>query len=65
MDLSKTYLDWAQRNLGLNGYTGTEHEFVQADVGQWLHDQRIKPSRRYGLIWLDPPTFSNSKRMER
>ena len=65
VDLSKTYLDWAQRNLGLNGYTGTEHEFVQADVGQWLHDQRIKPRRRYGLIWLDPPTFSNSKRMER
>ena len=63
IDLSRTYLDWAQRNLGLNGHTGSEHQLVQADCVAWLREQTGKrQSRRFGLIWLDPPTFSNSKR---
>jgi 23S rRNA (guanine2445-N2)-methyltransferase / 23S rRNA (guanine2069-N7)-methyltransferase len=61
VDMSKTYLDWAQRNLELNGLKWQQYELVQADVLEWLQ-QRHK--RRYGLIFLDPPTFSRSKRMD-
>ncbi|HYA37469.1 MAG TPA: bifunctional 23S rRNA (guanine(2069)-N(7))-methyltransferase RlmK/23S rRNA (guanine(2445)-N(2))-methyltransferase RlmL [Candidatus Methylomirabilis sp.] len=61
VDMSRTYLDWARRNLGLNGLSEKQHELVQADALVWLKENR---SRRYGLIFLDPPTFSRSKRME-
>ena len=61
VDMSNTYLDWARRNLELNGLAGRAHELVQADVLKWLKANR---GRRYGLIFLDPPTFSRSKRME-
>lgn len=60
VDLSTTYLDWARRNLELNGIRGTQHQLIQADCLQWLNNTRD----RYDLIFLDPPTFSNSKRME-
>jgi 23S rRNA (guanine2445-N2)-methyltransferase / 23S rRNA (guanine2069-N7)-methyltransferase len=60
VDMSRTYLDWARRNLALNGFEGRAHELVQADVLAWLEEER---DRRYGLIFLDPPTFSTSKRM--
>lgn len=63
VDLSRTYLDWAQRNLALNGFSGPQHELVQADVRVWLDDAR-RARRQFDLIFLDPPTFSNSKRME-
>jgi len=62
VDLSRTYLDWAGRNLALNGLE-RGHELVQADCLEWLGQAR-REGRRYGLIFLDPPTFSNSKRME-
>jgi 23S rRNA (guanine2445-N2)-methyltransferase / 23S rRNA (guanine2069-N7)-methyltransferase len=61
VDMSYTYLDWAQRNFELNKLAGNKHELVQADVLVWLKENR---QRRYGLIFLDPPTFSRSKRME-
>jgi 23S rRNA (guanine2445-N2)-methyltransferase / 23S rRNA (guanine2069-N7)-methyltransferase len=67
VDLSNTYLDWARRNLELNGFTGGGHEFIQADCLEWLaREAGYPPGRRrcYGLIFLDPPTFSTSKRME-
>ena len=58
IDLSATYLDWAAKNLALNGFSGTSHQLIQADCLQWLaHD-----SGEYDLIFVDPPTFSNSKR---
>lgn len=60
VDMSKTYLDWARRNLELNGLVGGKHELVQADCIDWIKGQR---GARYDLIFLDPPTFSNSKRM--
>lgn len=60
VDLSSTYLNWAQDNFRLNHVTLKRHQFVQADVLAWLADC----SERYDLIFLDPPTFSNSKRME-
>ncbi|MBV71732.1 MAG: oxidoreductase [Myxococcales bacterium] len=63
VDLSKTYLNWCHDNLTINGMTGTEHERVQADVSAWLTDAN-NAERRYDLIVLDPPTFSNSKRSQ-
>ena len=58
VDLSATYLDWAERNLALNGFGGDAHRLVQADCLQWLAHERGE----YDLIFVDPPTFSNSKR---
>ena len=63
VDMSRTYLDWAQRNLTINGMTGRQHALVQADCREWLQESAHR-SERYDLIFLDPPTFSNSKRME-
>jgi len=60
VDMSKTYIDWAKKNLALNGFTGPNHEFIQADCLEWLASEK----RRFDLIFLDPPTFSNSKRMD-
>jgi 23S rRNA (guanine2445-N2)-methyltransferase / 23S rRNA (guanine2069-N7)-methyltransferase len=61
VDLSNTYLDWAKRNMALNGFTSAAHQFLRADCVQWLDEAAAK--HRYGLIFLDPPTFSTSKRM--
>ena len=60
VDLSRTYLEWAERNLRLNGLTGRQHRLLQADVLGWLRDT----DEQFDLIFIDPPTFSNSKRME-
>lgn len=60
IDLSNTYLNWAQRNLELNDLHSPKHEFLQADAKQWL---RHAEPNQFDLIILDPPTFSNSKRM--
>lgn len=61
VDMSRTYLDWARRNFTLNGLDPKRHELIQADVLQWLEQRH---TQRYGLIFLDPPTFSRSKRMD-
>jgi 23S rRNA (cytosine1962-C5)-methyltransferase len=62
VDLSNTYLEWARRNMDLNGFHDeTRYQFVQADVLQFL--QMLGPGS-FDLIILDPPSFSNSKRME-
>jgi 23S rRNA (guanine2445-N2)-methyltransferase / 23S rRNA (guanine2069-N7)-methyltransferase len=63
VDMSATYLDWAQRNLAVNGFSGAQHGLVQADCIAWLKDA-VAERRQYDLIFLDPPTFSNSKRMD-
>jgi 23S rRNA (guanine2445-N2)-methyltransferase / 23S rRNA (guanine2069-N7)-methyltransferase len=63
VDLSNTYLDWAHENLVLNGFAGPEHELFRADCLQWLEGQAVW-GPRFDLIFVDPPTFSNSKRME-
>ncbi|WP_367986444.1 bifunctional 23S rRNA (guanine(2069)-N(7))-methyltransferase RlmK/23S rRNA (guanine(2445)-N(2))-methyltransferase RlmL [Vibrio sp. NTOU-M3] len=60
VDMSKTYLDWAKENMKLNGQVGRQHQYVQADCLQWLENEK----GTYDLIFIDPPTFSNSKRME-
>jgi 23S rRNA (guanine2445-N2)-methyltransferase / 23S rRNA (guanine2069-N7)-methyltransferase len=63
VDLSRTYLDWARRNLELNGLGTRHHVYVQSDCREWL-SQATSRGDRFDLIFLDPPTFSNSKRME-
>jgi 23S rRNA (guanine2445-N2)-methyltransferase / 23S rRNA (guanine2069-N7)-methyltransferase len=63
VDMSATYLDWAQQNLSANGFTGPAHEIIRADCIAWLKTA-VAERRAYDLIFLDPPTFSNSKRME-
>ena len=63
--MSKTYLEWARRNLVLNGLAGPQHEFVQADCLAWLAEQAGSRQRRYGVVFVDPPTLSRSKRMTR
>ena len=62
VDLSNTYLDWAHENLLLNGFRGDNHELYRADCLAWLEEQEPRGAR-FDLIFLDPPTFSNSKRM--
>lgn len=60
VDLSTTYLEWASRNLALNGFVGNRHRLVQADACAFLQQDQ----EQYDLIYVDPPTFSNSKRAE-
>nr|WP_306673823.1 bifunctional 23S rRNA (guanine(2069)-N(7))-methyltransferase RlmK/23S rRNA (guanine(2445)-N(2))-methyltransferase RlmL [Tahibacter caeni] len=60
VDLSTTYLEWASRNLALNGFAGARHQLVQSDAIAFVEQDRGD----YDLIYVDPPTFSNSKRAE-
>lgn len=62
VDMSATYLDWAEDNFKLNGLplSPYQYRFIQANVVEWLP----RCQHRYDLIFLDPPTFSNSKRMQ-
>jgi len=63
VDLSPTYIEWARDNLTLNGLDPRLHRLVRADVTRWLDDPFVQ-AERYDLVILDPPTFSNSARME-
>ena len=64
VDMSNTYIEWAKKNMALNKNAG-EHEFIQADCLDWLNTEANEADRKqYDLIFLDPPTFSNSKRMD-
>ena len=62
VDLSKTYLSWSEENFALNQLKNiVTYQFVHADVKQYL---KTLPSNKYDLVVMDPPTFSNSKRMK-
>ncbi len=63
VDLSNTYLAWAARNLALNGIDPARHRLLRADVLAWL-PVALAAGERYDLIVLDPPSFSNSKKMQ-
>lgn len=64
VDMSNTYIEWAKKNMALNKNAG-EHEFIQADCLDWLNTEANEADKKqYDLIFLDPPTFSNSKRMD-
>ncbi len=64
VDLSKTYLDWAERNLKLNKINiGSDHQLIQRDCLAWIKEA-ISKQWQYDLVFIDPPSFSNSKRMQ-
>lgn len=63
VDMSNTYLGWAKDNMQLNHFTGEQHQFIRADVLAWLNEPSTK-ELRFDLIFVDPPTFSNSNKME-
>ena len=60
VDMSNTYLNWGQDNFTLNNLSGHKYPFIQADCLTWLKECKQK----FDVIFVDPPTFSNSKRME-
>lgn len=60
VDMSSTYTAWAKRNLSLNGLSPSLHRVIQADCFRFLDEN----TEKFDLIFLDPPTFSRSKRME-
>ena len=62
VDLSNTYLDWAKRNFELNGIDSDAHKIVRADVFQHLKNAEAE-GKKFDLIVMDPPSFSNSKKM--
>jgi len=62
LDMSRTYVNWAQENLALNRADLSHHRVEQADCLQWLAE-KPGPDQRFDLIFMDPPTFSNSARM--
>ena len=64
VDMSKTYLDWAKNNFELNQLNLDKHQLIRANCMEWL-DKAILEQQKYELIFIDPPTFSNSKRMEK
>jgi 23S rRNA (guanine2445-N2)-methyltransferase / 23S rRNA (guanine2069-N7)-methyltransferase len=60
VDMSYTYLDWGKSNFKLNSIDTEKHQFIQADCLKWLKTSTDK----FDVIFLDPPSFSNSKRMD-
>lgn len=60
VDLSNTYLNWAQKNLAVNDLAGEQHVFVRADILTWLREAKAE----FDLVMMDPPSFSNSKKMQ-
>ncbi|CAE80992.1 class I SAM-dependent methyltransferase [Bdellovibrio bacteriovorus] len=62
VDMSQTYLRWAQENFQLNNLDPAKHNFINADVLEWLRN--TKSPNTFDVIFLDPPTFSNSKKMD-
>ena len=62
VDLSNTYLNWAKRNFELNQMDSNKHHIIRADVFQYLQEAK-QQNKQFDLIVLDPPSFSNSKKM--
>ncbi|MDD9893270.1 MAG: bifunctional 23S rRNA (guanine(2069)-N(7))-methyltransferase RlmK/23S rRNA (guanine(2445)-N(2))-methyltransferase RlmL [Gammaproteobacteria bacterium] len=63
VDMSNTYLEWAERNFTVNNLSLKTNQLIRADVTQWL-DEAADKQQSYDVIFCDPPSFSNSKRME-
>ncbi len=64
VDLSRTYLDWAEVNFRLNGLDESAHRLLRADCIEYLQRAVRSGRRDFDLIFLDPPTFSNSRSTE-
>ena len=63
VDLSNTYQAWTARNFALNGIDAGRHQLLRADVLAWLAEA-LAAGQRHDVIVLDPPSFSNSKKMQ-
>lgn len=61
VDLSANYLRWGRCNFALNGFAEQKHRLIVADCMEWLADE----TDMYDFIFVDPPTFSNTKKKER
>jgi len=59
VDMSNTYLEWAEDNFAINKLNSHKFQFIQADCLQWLKQNE----QSFDVVFIDPPTFSNSKRM--
>jgi 23S rRNA (guanine2445-N2)-methyltransferase / 23S rRNA (guanine2069-N7)-methyltransferase len=64
VEMSNTYLQWAKNNFELNDLKGEQYQFIRSDCSQWLENAQKNLKKQFDLIFLNPPTFSNSKRME-
>ena len=64
VDLSKNYLQWAQRNLELNSLYSPKHEYIARDCVEFVNEAVEGGERKYDIIIIDPPTYSNSKRLD-
>ena len=64
VDLSKNYLQWAQRNLELNNLYNPLHEFIARDCVEFVNEAAADGKRKYDIVVIDPPTYSNSKRLD-
>lgn len=64
VDMSKTYLFWAQNNFWANQIDDRKHQLERADVIAWLEKEAAEPSQMFDVIFMDPPSFSSSKKME-
>lgn len=63
VDMSNTYLGWAEENMQLNGFEGNQYRYIRTDCMRWL-ETVVSERQRYDLIFIDPPTFSNSSKMQ-
>lgn len=64
VDMSPVYLAWAERNFATNNLMTSNHRFINEDVLAWMKAGGTRDSGPYDFIFCDPPTFSNSKKME-
>ncbi len=63
VDMSRTYLEWAKRNFCLNNIDLKQHHFLRENCVEWLQNMQGS-DEKFDVIFLDPPTFSNSKKMD-
>ncbi|AYN24706.1 bifunctional 23S rRNA (guanine(2069)-N(7))-methyltransferase RlmK/23S rRNA (guanine(2445)-N(2))-methyltransferase RlmL [Buchnera aphidicola] len=61
VDISNTYIGWSMRNMSLNNLTNSKNVFIQKDCLEWI----VLTKKKFDLIFINPPTFSNSKRMKK
>jgi len=61
--MSNTYMNWSIRNFRNNGLYSEKHDYVKANCIKWL-ETAVEQGKKYKIIFIDPPTFSNSKSME-
>ncbi len=64
VDLSNTYINWAKKNFDLNSIPLADHTFLADDVENYMHNFKTKHRDFFDIIFCDPPTFSNSKKMK-